>query len=52
MNCGVVVVEEDQEEQRKKMKTTIKMHKTFYAAEMSREAKWHRVARADQLPDR
>ena len=42
MNCGVVVVEEDQEEeeeQGKKMKTTIKMHKTFYAAEMSREAK-------------
>lgn len=42
MNCGVVVVEEDQgeKEQRiKKIKTTMKMHKTFCAAEMSREAK-------------
>lgn len=43
MNCGVVVVEEDQGEKerqkKKKLKTTLKMHKTFYAAEMSREAK-------------
>lgn len=42
MNSGVVVVEEDQEEdaqeQGKKMKM-MKMHKTFYAAEMSRDAK-------------
>lgn len=45
MNCGVVVLEDQEEEQQKKkkekkeMKTTIKMHKTFYAAEMSREPK-------------
>lgn len=45
MNCGVVMVEEDQEEDQEEraerggMKTTIKMHKTFYAVEMSRDVK-------------
>lgn len=44
MICRVVVEEEDEEEdeeEQEKMKTTIKMHKTFYAMEMSRDAKWH-----------
>lgn len=39
MNCGVEVVEEDDEEEQEKTKTTIKMHETFYAVEMSRDPK-------------